>query len=121
MTLASGWRARRLGYTYCNSFKDMRNAFASSDWDELDTILSLAAAEHDRELCKQRYRDMVVDLLTPEGTRAVKIGDGLMLGDPFSVDAFCHGLRRTDGQVGCATSGTATSGEPPSVRVEGLT
>eukprot|EP00959_Pyramimonas_sp_CCMP1952_P072273 1509377-Pyramimonas_sp.AAC.1 len=34
------------------------------------------------------YRDMVVDLPTPEGVHAVNIGDGLMMGDPFSVDAF---------------------------------
>eukprot|EP00959_Pyramimonas_sp_CCMP1952_P242210 5062855-Pyramimonas_sp.AAC.1 len=47
VTLVSGWRARRLGCTYCNTFKDMGNAFASSDWEEIDTTISLAAAEHD--------------------------------------------------------------------------
>eukprot|EP00959_Pyramimonas_sp_CCMP1952_P096448 2016070-Pyramimonas_sp.AAC.1 len=46
----------------------MSNAFAGSDWEELDATVSLAAAEHDRELRKQRYRKALIELGGQEGS-----------------------------------------------------
>eukprot|EP00959_Pyramimonas_sp_CCMP1952_P113011 2362177-Pyramimonas_sp.AAC.1 len=76
------------GLTYCSTFKDMSNAFASSIWSELDQSVSLAAAEHDRGLCRQRYRSAIIEPDAQEGPLRVRPHIGGPMGDPFTVQGF---------------------------------
>ena len=82
------WRLAQGGWSFAVTMKDLQNAFGSVSWQALDKAAEGNTDAQDEELCKQRYRDMVVDLPTPEGVHTVKIGDGLMMGDPFSVGSF---------------------------------
>eukprot|EP00959_Pyramimonas_sp_CCMP1952_P112681 2355748-Pyramimonas_sp.AAC.1 len=48
------WRLRRLRRSFVMSFKDMTDAFGSSDWSELEVAIARSTSEENRALCQQR-------------------------------------------------------------------
>ena len=49
-------RAKQAGWNYVSSMKDMSNAFASCDWDEMDKANDQIMPDDMAELGKQRYK-----------------------------------------------------------------
>eukprot|EP00959_Pyramimonas_sp_CCMP1952_P330806 6927519-Pyramimonas_sp.AAC.1 len=86
--MAMGFRLRQAGWSYAITMKDLSNAFGSTDWKALDTVIQEHSAPEDRVLCRQRYRLSVVEVETTTGPLLLKTGCGGVMGDPFNVQGF---------------------------------
>ena len=83
-----GWRLRRSGYNYFDAFKDMSNAFASTNWESLDGAATKLLIDRDLQVGCQRHREAVMDLDSSEGVITLKLGTGALVGDPYAVASF---------------------------------
>eukprot|EP00959_Pyramimonas_sp_CCMP1952_P057525 1200906-Pyramimonas_sp.AAC.1 len=82
--MITGWRLNQSGIQWCDSLKDLSNAFASPTWNSLDQACHALAQPRGRVLCRQRYRTSGCMLPSSDGPLAVKPGCGALQGDPFA-------------------------------------
>eukprot|EP00959_Pyramimonas_sp_CCMP1952_P108980 2278925-Pyramimonas_sp.AAC.1 len=54
--MCTSWRLSAAGFSWCDSLKDLTNAFASSHWAKLDQACHNLVRPRDIRLCRQRHR-----------------------------------------------------------------
>ena len=74
--------------------KDLSNAFGSVSWGAFDSTVEDCAKPEDWTLCKQHYRDGVIEMQGDDGTFYMKPNVGGLMGDPFIVSAFLGSFTR---------------------------
>eukprot|EP00959_Pyramimonas_sp_CCMP1952_P172378 3601898-Pyramimonas_sp.AAC.1 len=75
MSIMSMWyRLRQAGWSCAISMKDVSNAFGSTKWPSLDSLIQDKVAPQDRNLCMQRYRLSTVEIDTTSGPLMLKTG-----------------------------------------------
>ena len=100
--LSSVWRARRARRSGFLANLDMKNAFASSEWCELEVTNTEIFLEEDLHFAEQRHSWACVEL--PSSSPAPVIlrpRQGALMGDQYAVKGFLHTYERPIGLWNC--------------------
>eukprot|EP00959_Pyramimonas_sp_CCMP1952_P265427 5550087-Pyramimonas_sp.AAC.1 len=91
--MCTSWRLSAAGFSWCDSLKDLTNAFASSHWAKLDQVCHNLVRPRDIRLCRQRHRCSGCLLPSAEGSLFLRPGCGSLQGDPYAVRSFVRVFR----------------------------
>ena len=82
------WRAKRAGKSGALLNLDMANAFASTEWEVLESHTPDLFLPEDEHFVDQRYSWASVQLPASDGDFLVRSGSGALMGDQYAVFAF---------------------------------